>query len=92
MKFNKNRVSVLNFEDNSCTHQAWTSISWDNVFCGEGNFSGGCLLYLISTLSMTGIQSARFVQIGLASGRVQTGVTAFAEVSDLFVVSNFFVH
>lgn len=41
---------------------------------------------------MTGIQSTRFVQIGLASGRVQTGVTALAEVSDLFVVSNFFGH
>lgn len=38
---------------------------------------------LISTLSMAGIESARLVQIGLASGRIQTGVSALAEVPDL---------
>lgn len=38
---------------------------------------------LISTLSMAGIQSARFVQVSLAGGRVQAGVATLAEVSYL---------
>lgn len=57
------------------------------------NFFDLSVLYLISTLSVARIQSARFVQVGLASGRVQTGVAALAEISHLFVcwlVNKFF--
>lgn len=37
---------------------------------------------------MAGIQSARLVQVGLARRRVQAGVTALAEISNLFVIDD----
>jgi len=92
---NSTRIALRSESRQSVTHNS-THI---HIKRGQGSFTGTVrlwegerflgalarrLLYLISALSMAGIQSARFVQVGLTRGRVQASVAALTEISDLF--------